>query len=124
MAPYHVIKVWPLTLVAPCWLSAQAVQECIENQLTNSYVKCLSPFYGLKLQIEPNSTRCHYPLMTYLTKIEALTALSIQWSLASMQPQRRPHINLHIKTQWGISAENYVILILQAFCLDKKWRVS
>ena len=28
-----------ITLVAPCWLSAQAVQECIENQLTNSYVK-------------------------------------------------------------------------------------
>ena len=28
-----------ITLVAPCWLSAQAVQECIENQLTNLYVK-------------------------------------------------------------------------------------
>ena len=28
-----------INLVAPCWLSAQAVQECIENQLTNSYVK-------------------------------------------------------------------------------------
>ena len=26
-----------ITLVAPCWLSAQAVQECIENQLTNSH---------------------------------------------------------------------------------------
>ena len=26
----------------------------------------LSPFYGLKLQIEPHPTRCHYPLMTYL----------------------------------------------------------
>ena len=62
----------------------------------------VSPFHGLKLQIEPNPTRCHYPLMTYLTKIEASTALSIQWSLASMQPQRRPHINLHIKTQWEI----------------------
>jgi hypothetical protein len=24
-----------ITLVAPCWLSALAVQECIENQLTN-----------------------------------------------------------------------------------------
>ena len=22
-----------ITLVAPCWLSAQAVQECVENQL-------------------------------------------------------------------------------------------
>ena len=29
-------------LVAPCWLSAQAVQECIENQLTNSYVKSVA----------------------------------------------------------------------------------
>jgi hypothetical protein len=28
-----------ITLVAPCWLSAQTVQEYIENQLTNSYVK-------------------------------------------------------------------------------------
>ena len=25
-----------ITLVAPCWLSAQAVQECIENQQTLS----------------------------------------------------------------------------------------
>ena len=31
-----------ITLVAPCWLSAQAVQECIENQLTNSYVKSVA----------------------------------------------------------------------------------
>ena len=40
-----------ITLVAPWWLSAQAVQECIENQLTNSYVCSLGPFYELKLQI-------------------------------------------------------------------------
>ena len=38
-------NLWPILyflggpLVAPCWLSAQAVQECIENQLKNSYVK-------------------------------------------------------------------------------------
>ena len=25
--------------ILPCWLSPQAVQECIENQLKNSYVK-------------------------------------------------------------------------------------
>ena len=31
-----------ITLVAPCWLSAQAVQECIENQPTNSYVKSVA----------------------------------------------------------------------------------
>ena len=31
-----------IILVAPCWLSAQAVQECIENQLTNSYVKSVA----------------------------------------------------------------------------------
>ena len=31
-----------ITLVAPCWLSAQAVQECIENQLTNSYVNSVA----------------------------------------------------------------------------------
>ena len=41
-----------ITLVAPCWLSAQTVQESIENQLKNSYVKSevcsLIPFYGLK----------------------------------------------------------------------------
>ena len=28
-----------ITLLAPCWLSVQEVQECIENQLTNSYSK-------------------------------------------------------------------------------------
>ena len=26
----------------------------------------LRPVYGLKLQIKPHPTRCHYPLMTYL----------------------------------------------------------
>ena len=31
-----------ITLVAPCWLSAQAVQERIENQLTNSYEKSVA----------------------------------------------------------------------------------
>ena len=31
-----------ITLVAPCWLSAQAVQECIENQPKNSYVKSVA----------------------------------------------------------------------------------
>ena len=41
-----------------------------------------------------------------------------------MQPQRRPHINLHIKTQWGNSAENYLILILQVFCLGKKGDIA
>ena len=37
-------NLWPIhiTLVAPCWLLAQAVQECIENQLTNSYVKSIA----------------------------------------------------------------------------------
>ena len=31
-----------ITLLAPCWLSAQAVEECIENQLTNFYVKSVA----------------------------------------------------------------------------------
>ena len=31
-----------ITLVTDCWLSAQAVQECIENQLKNSYVKSVA----------------------------------------------------------------------------------
>ena len=31
-----------ITLVATCWLSAQAVQECMENQLTNPYVKSVA----------------------------------------------------------------------------------
>jgi hypothetical protein len=37
-------NLWPILynlsgpLLALCWLSAQAVQECIENQPTNSYV--------------------------------------------------------------------------------------
>ena len=31
-----------ITLVAPCWLSAKLVQECIENQLINSYVKSVA----------------------------------------------------------------------------------
>ena len=41
-------NLWPILyylggpLVAPWWLSAQAVQECIENQLTNSYVKSVA----------------------------------------------------------------------------------
>ena len=42
------------TLVAPFWLSAQAVEDFIENQLTNSHVKSvayLSLSYGLKLHI-------------------------------------------------------------------------
>ena len=30
------------TLVATCWLSAQAVQVCMENQLTNPYVKSVA----------------------------------------------------------------------------------
>ena len=30
----------------------------------------LSPFYGLKLQIEPHPIRCHYPLMTYHTLLQ------------------------------------------------------
>ena len=31
-----------ITLLAPCWLSAQEVQECIVNQETNSYVKSVA----------------------------------------------------------------------------------
>ena len=31
-----------ITLLAPSWLSAQAVQDCIENQLTNSFVKSVA----------------------------------------------------------------------------------
>ena len=40
----------------------------------------LSPFYGLKLQIKPHPTRCHYPLMTYLRGVvPLLTLFSIRW---------------------------------------------
>ena len=41
-------NLWPILyylagpLLAPCWLSAQAVQGCIENQLRNSYVKSVA----------------------------------------------------------------------------------
>ena len=40
-----------ITLVAPCWLSAQAVQEYIENQLILCEVCSISLFYRLKLQL-------------------------------------------------------------------------
>ena len=45
---YIILTLWPYF-----WISAQAVQECIENQLTNSLceVYSLSLFYGLKLQL-------------------------------------------------------------------------
>ena len=38
----------------------------------------LSPFYRLKLQIEPHLTRCHYPLMTYLT-LNRCSAANLTW---------------------------------------------
>ena len=54
-----------ITLVAPCWLSAQAVQECIDNQLTNSYVKSVALVCFMDLKATVNLTSNGFVVITH-----------------------------------------------------------
>ena len=85
----------------------------------------LSPFYGLKLQIEPHSTRCHYLLMTYLTfkMIPDLYEIMYCESIANCEstPFVTFCVNLsHLLVCFNSSA-NFVIYLLGGEKFRRAW---
>ena len=70
-----------ITLLAHSSGSSRMYRKSTDKLLCEACSSSL--FYGLKLQIEPHPTRCHYPLITYLTSLNGVKIVTFPASCSS-----------------------------------------